>query len=149
LVSRSKADLEDISRKVSARPRQEGVVFGEYLPNGIFLAYGMKSLAGEMLELAGGAGQFPAGGILSAESLLDADPEVLVLIHMLKDEKSVSAHLDEIRRHPILSKLRAVQNGRVHPLPLADVHCGGARIPGGVRKLAAFLHPEIFDAPQL
>ena len=131
-------------RLAESERRRPRVLAGEYLPNGLMLAYGQTSLLGEMLALAGGDNVFPEGAVLSAEGLAEADPEVLILVHMLKDAPGVEAHLNEIRLHPALSRLRAVKSGRIHPLPLAEAHCAGVRIPSGVRRLAGYFHPELF-----
>ncbi|MDR2349689.1 MAG: ABC transporter substrate-binding protein [Deltaproteobacteria bacterium] len=143
-LAQADARINKVREKVSAIETRKSVIIGEYLPNGIFLAYGGSSLADEMLAMAGGRNALPSGAILSPEGLATNDPEVIVMIHMLKTDSEVAAHLDELRKHPVLKNLKAVRDGRVYPLPMAEAHCAGVRIPDGVERLASHLYPELF-----
>jgi iron complex transport system substrate-binding protein len=143
-LSKVKTDIAAINKKVSAVDKRREVIIGEYLPNGIFLAYGKSSLADEILTLAGGSNLLPEGAILSPEGLIVTDPEIIIMIHMLKTEAEVESHLDEIRKNSVLGNLKAVKQGQVYPLPMAEAHCAGVRIPDGVLRLATYLYPELF-----
>ncbi|MDR1607226.1 MAG: ABC transporter substrate-binding protein [Deltaproteobacteria bacterium] len=141
----AKSEFEKIQKIVKGAKIKKKLIIGEYLPNKLFLAYGSTSLVSEMLAIAGGENLLPNGAILSAEGLVDLNPPVIVMIHMLKTEGDVASHLDEIRKDPILSKLDSVKSAHVYPMPLAEAHCAGVRISSGVARLAQYLYPDLFS----
>jgi len=120
------------------------VLIAEMAQHGQFRAFASNSLAGDMLRMAGGRNAFPKEGAYSMESLIQVDPDVIIVTHMLQDRASVEGRLEQIKAHPILRKLKAVRNGRLHSMPLTEVFSAGVRIPEGLKRLAVYLYPERF-----
>jgi iron complex transport system substrate-binding protein len=139
---------EDVIRTINERlpPVHERplVLLAEFAQHGSFRAFAENSLAGDMLKLAGGRNAFPREGLYSLEALIQADPDVIIMTHMLQDHESVEDRLTQIKAHPILRKIKAVKNGRLYSMPLAEVYSPGVRIPDGLRRLSAYLHPGRF-----
>lgn len=99
-----------------------------------------------VLEAAGGANVFADAGAawfqVSAESVLAADPDVIVLA-----DADVTDHPQSVRdigERPGWRALRAVQTGRVVAVQTALLSRPGPRLPAGLRALARALHPAAF-----
>jgi iron complex transport system substrate-binding protein len=95
-----------------------------------FKTAGSDSYLGDLLELAGArnvAGEARGALLLSAESLLEADPDIVLLI---RDFAAAAS----FRQRTGMSRLRAVQSNRVHLLD-RYVLVAGAGLPDAVRQL--------------
>lgn len=113
-----------------------------YETTGLGRSVGASSVLHAMLELAGGeniaGGLEPPNVTLTAEAILAADPEVIVLGAFADPEA-------DVRARPGWARLRAVRDGRIHRLPaddravtLATPRC----VEGAARQLFPWLHPE-------
>ncbi len=99
-----------------------------------------------LLRLAGGQNLAAEAGIvghpkLSLETVVDFDPEVLIL-NAWRPEGGEADRL--VREHPALKGLRAVKTGRVYRLEGKDLTTVSHFIALGVEALAQRLHPERF-----
>lgn len=147
IIERTKRDLGQIAEKTKSIPNRPRVMLGRPAQHGAFLAWGSDSLAGNMVELAGGEIIFPRNGHYSLEDILGANPEVIILVHMIQDAESLENQIRALTGHSVLSRVDAVKNERIHGLPFAEAYCSEVRIIDGVRRLAHYLHPEKFHAP--
>ena len=147
IVAQTKRELAQIAEDTKDIPVRPKIMLGRPSQHGAFLAWGVDSLAGNMVELAGGEIVFPRNGQYSLESILGADPEVIILVYMLQDAESLEDQVCTLTEHPVLRKVTAVKNGRIYGLPFAEAYCSEARIVAGVKRLAHYFHPDKFHAP--
>lgn len=147
-IAETEKKIELIREQLPPADQRPRVLIAEFADHGRFRAYAEQTLAGDMLSKAGGRNAFPEEGLYSLEHLIHVDPEVIVFVYMLQDQKSVEAQLAAIKEHPILRKIQAVRNDRLYSMPLAEVFSAGVRIPSGIQRLAAYLYPEVFRHEQ-
>lgn len=104
---------------------------------------GPSSFIGSMLStlkaqnIATTATQFPQ---LSAEALIAADPQVV----LLADVASAKVDPASIGRRPGWAGVSAVRNGRVHEVDADATNRPGPRIVDAVEAIARLLYPERF-----
>jgi len=157
LDRRSEADLlvEDLRERVAA---VEAAVKGADTPRTLYEVFhseGTTYTAGEgsflasLLELAGAdpvTGD--AEGVMEAEELIAADPELILLGTATYDPSigTPEAALDVVRARPGWSGLTAVRDANVIPY-LDDIVTTrpGPRIVDGLEALARAIHPDRFD----
>lgn len=157
LDRRADADrlVDDMRRRVAA---VEAAVEGAEAPRTlyeIFHSEGTTYTAGEgsfiasLLELAGAEPVTgDAEGVLEAEELVAADPELILLGTASYDPTIATpeAALEVLRARPGWSGLTAVRDGNVIPY-LDDIVTTrpGPRIVDGLEALARAIHPDRFD----
>ncbi len=138
VAGRLRATVERVRRAVQGLPRPGVLLCIMVRP---LVVAGPGTLGNDMVEAAGGRNVVPQGAARyptwGAESLLAADPEVIV----------VSPHPGEpaperfFRQWP---ELRAVASGRVVPIESDWLHRPGPRLAKGLMALAEALHPGVF-----
>lgn len=157
LDRRAEADLlvEDLRRRVAAvveavsgaeAPRTLYEIFHS---EGVTYTAGEGSFIASLLELAGAdpvTGD--AEGVMEAEELIAADPE-LILLGTASYDSSIAtpeAALEVVRARPGWGELTAVRDANVVPY-LEDVVTTrpGPRIVDGLEALARAIHPDRFD----
>ncbi len=137
LIETIKAQLEDVTMKVASLPKKTVyyvVGFGEY---GDFTAGG-DTFTGDILTLAGGdniAGNV-SGWSYTLESLIEADPEVIIIDSSMKDSFISSKNY---------KNLSAVKNNQVYGIDKNLLERQSYRIAEGVELVAKLLHPEVFQ----
>jgi iron complex transport system substrate-binding protein len=157
LDRRAEADLliEDLRRRVATvveavsgaeAPRTLYEVFHS---EGVTYTAGERSFLASLLELAGAdpvTGD--AEGVMEAEELIAADPE-LILLGTASYDSSIAtpeASLEVVRARPGWGELTAVRDANVVPY-LEDIVTTrpGPRIVDGLEALARAIHPDRFD----
>lgn len=103
----------------------------------------------ELVELAGGANLFGEAGRhspwMSWEQLVEADPEVIVVMPCGFDLPRTRLELAGLSRKPEWPGLRAVKTGRVFPTDGSQFfNRPGPRLVDSLEILAELFHPEIF-----
>lgn len=137
LIETIKTQLEDVTMKVASLPKKTVyyvVGFGEY---GDFTAGG-DTFTGDILTLAGGdniAGNV-SGWSYTLESLIEADPEVIIIDSSMKDSFISSKNY---------KNLSAVKNNQVYGIDKNLLERQSYRIAEGVELVAKLLHPEVFQ----
>ncbi len=139
LISDMKHRIEEIKGKVKGRPKVK--VFWQYGLEPIITA-NKKTLANEMIELAGGSNiardallRYPR---YSLEEVTIQNPEVIILTSM---ESFGEDALDNWRQ---FKSIPAVKNNRIYLID-SDLVCNmGPRLIEGLEKIARALHPEAF-----
>jgi iron complex transport system substrate-binding protein len=128
------------------RPR---TLYEVFHAEGTTYTAGDGSFLASLIELAGGEPVVgDAQGVIDAEDLVAADPQ-LVLLGTASYDPGVTdpgAALEAVRLRPGWSDLAAVREGRVVPY-LDDIVTTrpGPRIVDGLEALARAIHPERFD----
>ena len=113
---------------------------------------GQKTFGQEVLRIGGGDNLFalePREWFqVSAEAVLDLDPDVLLLGDA--DVQDQPQSLETLRHRPTMALLRAVRTGQVFPLHADLVSRPGPRLALGVEEVARLLHPvALLDLPLL
>jgi iron complex transport system substrate-binding protein len=157
LDQRSAADLlvEDMRERVEAvAAAVEGAetpltLYEVFHSEGTTYTAGEGSFIASLLELAGAdpvTGD--AQGVLEAEELIAADPELILLgtASYVPSIATPEAALDVVRARPGWGELTAVREGNVVPY-LSDIVTTrpGPRIVDGLEALARAIHPDRFD----
>lgn len=100
----------------------------------------------ELVEVAGG--DFvpkPPGRRVSADEVIGADPELIVLAWCGAHDRS---RPDVVRRRPGWSSVKAVSRNRIHAVRDELLNTPGPNLIEGLKTLAALIHPEIFAQPE-
>ncbi|HKT11780.1 MAG TPA: helical backbone metal receptor [Terriglobia bacterium] len=97
----------------------------------------------ELVEAAGG--KFvpcPAGRQVSAEEVIGADPEIIVLAWAATGSR---ARADVVRRRPGWEQVSAVRNHRIHVFHDETLNTPAPILLEGLQALAAAIHPGSFS----
>jgi iron complex transport system substrate-binding protein len=109
-------------------------------------AAGPNGFYGQLIDLAGGAnifGDLPGDvGQVGAESIIERDPEVIVLTDADLPFNPQSPEM--VAARPGWDSVTAVQNGAIYPVQAELVSTPGPRLIQGLEALAALLHPDRF-----
>lgn len=142
LLDRMHAAMRAIEQRVASLPRVR--VYYEAGQPG--RTVGRNTVINDMITLAGGtsiaAGESLANPVLSAEAILAADPEVIVLSPWSDPPAQVAAR-------PGWNRLAAVRSGRVHQIRERDRTVGypsPSCVGGCEAMLLPWLHPEAVPA---
>jgi iron complex transport system substrate-binding protein len=148
LVGGMEARVEAVVAAVEGAERPL-TLYEVYHAEGTTYTAGEGSFLASMLELAGAKPLTgDAQGVLSAEDLVAADPE-LILLGTASYDPSIAepgAALETVRSRAGWSELRAVADGTVVPYQDDIVTTRpGPRIVEGLEALARVIHPERFE----
>ncbi|MGL5879681.1 MAG: ABC transporter substrate-binding protein, partial [Xenococcaceae cyanobacterium] len=104
----------------------------------------------ELIEIAGGKSLLSIKGehspYLSWESLIDADPEIIVIMPCGFDLERTEQESQVLKSHPNWSNLRAVKNGKVFLVDgNAYFNRPGPRLVDSTEILAEIIHPQLFN----
>ena len=106
----------------------------------------------EMVETAGGTDALVRPGSPSTRidfaQLVEADPDVLVLMPCGMDVPRARSEFDALPDHADWRRLSAFQNDRAYAVDSGALFSrSGPRLVDGIELLARILHPELFDGP--
>lgn len=137
LTETMKTQIEDVTKKVATLPKKTVyyvVGFGEY---GDYTAGG-DTFTGDLLTLAGGdnIAKDVSGWSYTLESLIEADPEVILIASSMKDSFISSDNY---------KNLSAVKNNQVYGIDNNLLDRQSYRVAEGVELVAKLLHPEAFQ----
>lgn len=134
--------LAGLRKKIEGRPR----------PRVLALEWLDPPFAGghwvpEMIDLAGGTDVVGKPGGHSARLTWDeiaaADPDVIIAMPCGFDEAGAAAQIETVAGRPEWRVLRAVREGRVHPVDANGCFSRpGPRLVDGIEKLAGIFHPD-------
>ncbi|MBV9599569.1 MAG: ABC transporter substrate-binding protein [Chloroflexi bacterium] len=114
-------------------------------------AAGPNGFYGQLIDLAGGTNIFadlPADvGRVSAESIVQRDPEVIILTD--SDLPFNPQSPDMVRTRPGWDVITAVRNGAIYSVPGSLYSTPGPRLAMGLEDLARLLHPDRFQQSTL
>ncbi|MBI2845403.1 MAG: cobalamin-binding protein [Chloroflexi bacterium] len=141
LVSGLRAWLEEIKSRVAQTDSSPRVY---YEIDATLFTGGPGSFTHELITLAGGeniaAGTTTPFPQLSAEEIIDADPEIIIFSHA-----KYGGTVEEIASRPGWDTITAVQNGAIYPIDPDLVDRPGPRIIDGLEALARLIHPKLFE----
>lgn len=134
------ARLDAVRSRVAGRPRPR-VVSLEWLDPPFAGGHWVP----EMIEIAGGTDVFARPGDhsrrLTWEDVRAADPDILVAMPCGYDEAGAREQVALIAESPAWRELRAVREGRVHPVDANGCFSRpGPRLVDGIERLAAIFH---------
>ena len=140
LVADMRAAVEEIRSEIGD-VADAPTVFHE-IDNTYFTA-GPGSFIADLYDILGAENIADATGQafpqMSAEAIIEADPEVIVLA-----DEDAGETPDTVKARPGWDNISAVQNGRVHIVDPDIVSRPGPRLVEALRTLAAYLYPELF-----
>ncbi|MDI6871775.1 MAG: ABC transporter substrate-binding protein [Bacillota bacterium] len=109
------------------------------------------SYLGDMVKLLGGVNiaetgpeHRPGYTKLSMERVVEANPDVLILVKPVRDASDKSKALPGFAKDPMWNTLKAVKNGRVVELDPFYFTSPGPRYADALEQVAAVLYPEVF-----
>ncbi len=141
LASELESRIEAVSRRVTAVPVEQHPTVFWCLDSDLWTV-GPNSFISDVITMAGGRNIAADLGMdygqFSMESLLQADPDVIIVPVL---DQSVPAKLAQIAGWSTLS---AVKNGRVYQIDPDVVSRPGPRIAEAVEQVAALVNPETF-----
>jgi iron complex transport system substrate-binding protein len=149
LVAGYKRLVSDTERRVSGRPRPKVLLVQPASAAGVWEAPPEGWMQTSLVRMAGGdpvwAGAAPGGGWtrLGAEQIAAWNPDSVVVVSYREDAERPAA---AFRTDPRFVSLAAVRNGRVLAMP-QDFYSWDqpdTRWILGLRRIAAFLHPDRF-----
>ncbi len=149
LATEIRQQLDDLARKTQARPPRSVFLGLGHTPGDLtgLMTTGSGTFLHELIELAGGRNIFAdAPGAyprISKEALVRRRPDVIieVLAEGISPDNQVLLKSDWER----LATLPAVQAGRIHFLSDDYLLIPGVRIAQTANRLAAAIHPELFE----
>ena len=137
------ARLDAVKTKVGSTPKLK--VFDEEDASDLTKLYtvGPGSFLNDLITLAGGtniaAGAKTAYPTISAEEVVRADPDVIVL-----DDAAFGTTVEAVAKRPGWAALSSMRNGRVYPLDPNLMSRPGPRVADAAAALATLLHPDAF-----
>jgi iron complex transport system substrate-binding protein len=139
VVCEFQARVDAVADAVAGAPRPR--VFFELSPD-LYTA-GPGSYVDDLISRAGGdnvaVGAAELWPQLSAEAVVSADPEVILLAD---HEAGITA--EQVAARPGWQQMSAVQQGRIVSLDADLVARPGPRVVDGLEAIAAALHPDLF-----
>ena len=143
LIDSMKNTVSDIEKKVNESGKEKPKVLIIEGENNEYFAYGKNSLAGNLVEKAGGVNIVDKGCNVSREVIIDKNPDAIILIHydMQKSElQGVSALKDDAA----LKNVNAIKNNKIIYTPLTETYAGGIRSIDGIKRFAKGFYPDLF-----
>ena len=104
----------------------------------------------EMVEIAGGKDALISPGApsprLEMEKLLDADPDILILMPCGMNVAQARAEFDALTNLDEWREMSAYRNGRVYLVDSGALFSrSGPRLVDGLETMTRIIHPELFD----
>ncbi len=139
IVEQMRAAFNGVTDAVAGAPRPR--VYYEIDATGAFYGPADKSFLAEMISLAGGdpiTTGSPDKYDISAERLLTADPQVILL-----GDAAYGVTAADVAKRPGWSTMTAVKDGAIRPIDDTTITRPGPRLFAGLRLLAAAIHPDV------
>lgn len=132
----------NILAKVQATPIRPRVYVEVW--NDPLISVGPGTLSDELVNSAGGANIFADSSvkfpIVSSETLIKRDPEVIILVH--------TGSVDEVKRRPGWNLVSAVKNNRIFEI-IPRLFSPGPSIVDGLEAVALAIHPDLIRSVTL
>ena len=139
IVDTMQVAFKGVTDAVAGAPRPR--VYYEIDATGAFYGPADKSFLAEMITLAGGdpiTTGSPDKYDISAERLLTADPQVILL-----GDAAYGVTAADVAKRPGWSTMTAVKDGAIRPIDDTTITRPGPRLFSGLRLLAAAIHPDV------
>lgn len=142
--------VEGVRKKVASSPRPRVLIMVGSAE--AWSAAKPNSYLGDLVRLLGGVNiaetgpeHRPGYTKLSMERVVQADPDVLILVKPVRDASDKSRALPGFQKDPMWNTLKAVKNGRVIELDPFYFTSPGPRFADAVEVIAPSLYPEVFQ----
>ncbi|HYE16554.1 MAG TPA: ABC transporter substrate-binding protein [Pyrinomonadaceae bacterium] len=148
LVEQTRAEIEEVRGRTSGLPRRSVLCVVDRMPGTLRDIYTAAegSFLAELIEAAGGRPVSPPAstgwGKLQKEAVVSIDPDVIIDLMMQKPEGQLAE--DTLAVWGEMPALRAVREGRVHPVRDETVLHPSQFVATTARKFAEIIHPEAF-----
>lgn len=139
VVDKMQAAFKGVADAVAGAPRPR--VYYEIDATGAYYGPADKSFLAEMITLAGGdpiTTGSPDKYDISAERLLTADPQVILL-----GDAAYGVKPEDVAKRPGWSTMTAVKDGAIRPIDDTTITRPGPRLFSGLQLLAAAIHPDV------
>lgn len=140
VVKNLRVKMESIKKRVSKFPLDKRPKVMVELWDNPLIVFGKNSIGNEVIEIAGGKNIIDDGKIpypqISLEILLQKQPDVIVLAHMIK----VNNPLENVKQRANWDKLNAVKEGRVYAIDPDIIDRPGPRIILAIEILHRLLY---------
>ena len=140
LIADMQAEVEEIRSEIGD-VADAPTVFHEI--DNIYFTAGPGSFIADLYDILGAENIADATGQafpqMSAEAIIEADPEVIILA-----DEDAGESPDTVRDRPGWGSVSAVRNSRIHVVDPDIVSRPGPRLVEALRTLAAYLYPELF-----
>lgn len=136
LITEMKTEIEDVANKIAGKEAPTVYYAMTYGENGNYTA-GANTFIDKMIGLAGGdnVAKDLEGWEYSLESLLEKDPDIILIGHGLEEFKALESYKD----------LTAVKEDRVYEIDVNLLERQGYRNAEGINAMAKIFHPEAFE----
>jgi len=148
LLAETRASLDDVRRGAEGLPRRRVLCVVDRAPGTLRDIYTAAdgTFIAQLIELAGGESIAPpasAGwGKLQKEAVVALDPEVIIDLMIHKTDGALAEDTLAVWRE--LPTLRAVREGRVHPVREETALHPSQFVGDTARRFAEIIHPEEF-----
>jgi iron complex transport system substrate-binding protein len=136
-MQNSIAETDSLVRPLAHRPRVYCEEWGKPLIHS-------QNWVKELVEAAGGEFLGAPGAVTTAESIAEADPDVIVMAWCGAGDRVPLERTVEKRSW---RSLRAVRNGHVFCITDELLNTPAPTLIGGLQALATAIHPEVFGIP--
>ena len=137
LIGRMKNEIENVRQKISGQSRP--LVYCEEWGKPLILS---QRWVAELVEFAGGNFLGQAGKQITAEEVIEADPEVMIAAWCGAGDR---VPLEKIIARRGWENTRAARNGRVYCVNDEFLNTPASTLVRGLHALAAAIHPERFE----
>ena len=151
LLAETRAGLEDVRLRASRLPRRRVLCVVDRAPGTLRDIYTAAdgSFIEQLIELAGGESVAPPAssgwGKIQKEAIVALDPEVIIDLMIHKTDGALAEDTLSVWRE--LATLRAVREGRVHPVREETALHPSQFVADTARRFAEIIHPEAFSSP--
>ena len=142
IVADTKREIELAKIEAAKFDKKRRALIIEFLGKNI-MAYGEKTLAGNMVQLLNGDLLAAKERNLSLEQIIEYDPDVLFVIVIESQYGNEDMILKRIYDNKALRGLKCVQNKKIIPLPFYCVYTSGVRSYDGIKLISRSLYPEM------
>jgi iron complex transport system substrate-binding protein len=149
LLEQTRASVETVRLVTERLPRRRVLCVVDRVPGTLRDLYtaGGDSFIAQLIRVAGGEPVSPptgeGWGKLQKEAVVALDPDVILDLMMHKDAGNFDEDTLAVWRE--LPTLRAVREGRVHPVRDETVLHPSQLVGDSARKFAELIHPEAFE----
>jgi iron complex transport system substrate-binding protein len=141
IISKMVSQLDDLKRRVAQRKTKLRVLLLEYYVGGHLMIWGDDTTPGSLLETIGAVNVFSTTGERNKESIVAANPDVIVIIYMDNVLKESVELMDSFYTDPILKHIEASKRKQIGLIPLSETYCPEVRLVNGLKHMEDILFP--------
>lgn len=146
LVAAMREDIRKVTEAAAAIPEEEKVrVYLEFAPG---WTVGSGEYLDELIRLAGGiniAGNTEGWAMINEESIVQADPDVILYAKDLVDMETGKPLEALIKERPGWERMKAIRENRLYPLDEDIISRTGPRITEALLQVAEALYPGMIE----